>query len=295
MPAGYEHLATALPGYEIGDEIGRGAWGIVISGRHRALSRDVAIKQLALGAGVDVAMRDRFLAEAQALARFDHPHIVRIFDFVEHEGECLLVMERLTGGTANERMRLDEPAPPTACSWAVALCAGLQYAHERDVLHRDVKPENVMFSRDGVLRVTDFGIAKLMSATTAATKTGHVMGTPAYIAPEQAQGRPLTPATDLYAVGTVLYEMLAGRLPYDNADSPLMALFQHVHEDHRPLAEVAPEVPPPDRRGSRAGARPRSRGALLVRRRDGEGADPCGRGSWGPLWEGSCRACFAAR
>ena len=105
MTAGYEHLADALPGYEIGDEIGRGAWGVVIAGRHRALGREVAIKQLAIGLGADEGARRRFLAEAQALARFDHPHIVRIFDFVEHDGECLLVMERLTGGTAFQRMR----------------------------------------------------------------------------------------------------------------------------------------------------------------------------------------------
>ena len=256
----------------------------MIAGRHRALGREVAIKQLAIGLGGDERARNRFLAEAQALARFDHPHIVRIFDFVEHEGECLLVMERLTGGTAFQRMRFEDPAPPTSCSWAVALCAGLQYAHEREILHRDVKPENVMFSHDGTLRVTDFGIAKLMSATSP-TKSGAVMGTPAYIAPEQAQGRPLTPATDLYAVGTVLYEMLAGKLPYDGADSALAALFQHVHEDHRPLLEAAPEVPPPiaevverslsrdpaDRFGSAA----EMSGALVE----------AGESSWGPLWE----------
>ena len=283
MAAGYEHLAAALPGYEIGDEIGRGAWGVVVAGRHRALGREVAIKQLSLHIGREPAVRARFLAEARALAQFDHPHIVRIFDFVEHDGECLLVMERLPGGTAYQRMRSDEPAPPTACSWAVAVCAGLQYAHDREILHRDVKPENLMFSHDGVLRVTDFGIAKLMTAT-GATQTGQVMGTPAYIAPEQAQGRPLTPATDVYAAGTVLYELLSGRLPYDPVDSPLFALFQHVHEDHRPLSETAPAVPPPvvavveralakdpDERFPTAGAM----GLELAR---------AGEEAWGPVW-----------
>lgn len=284
MTAGYEHLAEALPGYEIGDEIGRGAWGVVIAGRHRALGREVAIKQLALGLGADERMRGRFLGEARALARFDHPHIVRIFDFVEHDGEALLVMERLTGGTAFQRMRHEDPAPPTSCSWAVALCAGLQYAHEREVLHRDVKPENVMFSGDGTLRVTDFGIAKLMSATSP-TKSGAVMGTPAYIAPEQAQGRPLTPATDLYAVGTVLYEMLAGKLPYDGADSALAALFQHVHEDHRPLLEAAPDVPPPvaavvERSLARDPA-DRFESASEM----GSELASAAEGAWGPLWE----------
>ena len=285
MTRGYEHLAEALPGYEIGEEIGRGAWGVVVAGRHRALGRDVAIKQLAIHIGRDPEARSRFLGEARSLARFDHPHIVRIFDFVEHDGECLLVMERLTGGTAFQRMRYEDPAPATACSWTVALCAGLHYAHEREVLHRDVKPENVMFSDDGVLRVTDFGIAKLMSATSP-TKTGSVMGTPAYIAPEQAQGRPLTPATDVYAAGTVLYEMLAGRLPYDAADSPLVALFQHVHEDHVPLREAAPEVPPPvvevvERSLARD---PEARYSSAVAM--GNALARAGEESWGPVWEG---------
>ena len=284
MTPGYEHLTEALPGYEIGEEIGRGAWGVVVAGRHRALGREVAIKQLAMHIGSDPEARGRFLAEARSLARFDHPHIVRIFDFVEHDGECLLVMERLTGGTAFQRMRYEDPAPPTACSWTVALCAGLHYAHEREVLHRDVKPENVMFSGDGVLRVTDFGIAKLMSATSP-TKTGSVMGTPAYIAPEQAQGRPLTPATDVYAAGTVLYEMLAGRLPYDAADSPLVALFQHVHEDHRPLLEVAPETPPPVaevvERSLARDPNDRFESAAAM----GSELVGAAESSWGPVWE----------
>ncbi len=284
MTPGHEHLAEALPSYEIGEEIGRGAWGVVVAARHRALGREVAIKQLAIHIGRDPEARGRFLGEARSLARFDHPHIVRIFDFVEHDGECLLVMERLTGGTAFQRMRYEDPAPPTACSWTVALCAGLHYAHEREVLHRDVKPENVMFSDDGVLRVTDFGIAKLMSGTSP-TKTGSVMGTPAYIAPEQAQGRPLTPATDVYAAGTVLYEMLAGRLPYDAADSPLAALFQHVHEDHLPLREAAPEVPPPvvdvvERSLARHPAERFESAAAM-----GAALATAAESSWGPVWE----------
>ena len=230
------------------------------------------------------------------LASLDHPHIVPHL-------RLRRARRRVPAGdgAAHRRHRRSSACATrirrraTACSWTVALCAGLHYAHEREVLHRDVKPENVMFSADGVLRVTDFGIAKLMSATSP-TKTGAVMGTPAYIAPEQAQGRPADAGDDVYAAGTVLYEMLAGRLPYDAADSPLVALFQHVHEDHRPLLEAAPEVPPPvaevverslardpeDRFDASAArwdtsslARPRSRGA-----RSGRGAD---------------RACCAAR
>ena len=193
-------------------------------------------------------------------------------------------MERLTGGTAFQRMRLDDPAPPTSCSWAVALCAGLQYAHEREVLHRDVKPENMMFSHDGTLRVTDFGIAKLMSADEPdAERRGD--GDARVHRPRAGAGPSADAGTDLYAVGTVLYEMLAGKLPYATADSALAALFQHVHEDHRPLLDAAPEVPPPvaavvERSlardpAERFGSAAEMSGALLE----------AGETSWGPVWE----------
>src|SRR5687767_6874092 len=167
---------AALPAYEVGDELGRGAWGVVFTARHRHLDRQVAIKQLPRSFGADPQVRARFLSEARLLAGLDHPHVVHVLDFVEHDGLCLIVMERLTGGTLWERHRRERLTPAAACASMVAVSAGLHHAHGRGVLHRDVKPENLMFGSEGVLKVTDFGIAKVVGGSqTMATRAGYVM------------------------------------------------------------------------------------------------------------------------
>jgi serine/threonine protein kinase len=240
----HDRVVAALPSYEIGSELGRGACGVVLAGQHRQLGRLVAIKQLPAAFGGDPAVRARFLAEARVLATLDHPHIVAIYDFVDHEGLCLLVMERLTGGTVWSRFHAGGFTADQSCAILLAVCAGLHHAHEHGVLHRDVKPENLMFSGEGTLKVTDLGIAKVVGgASTLATRRGEVLGTPAYIAPEQAQGYELTAATDVYAAGTVLYELLGGRLPFPADSDPATILYRHVHEQPPPLLEVAHAVP----------------------------------------------------
>ena len=158
-----EVLAAVLPGYEIGEVLGRGASGVVVAGRHRRLGRDVALKQIVAGFGGDPQLADRFLAEARVMASLDHPHIVRLYDFVEVDGHLVLVMERLTGGTVKDRLDAGTLTPAGRVRRAcVAACTGLQYAHERGILHRDVKPQNLLLSAEGVLKVGDFGIAKLL-------------------------------------------------------------------------------------------------------------------------------------
>jgi Protein kinase domain len=239
-----QRLEEALPGYEIGEHLGRGAFGVVFAARHRGLGRDVAVKRLPAQFAEDPDVRARFTAEARLLASLDHAHIVPVYDFVEHGGMCLLVMERLTGGTVGSRQAADGFRPEAACALVLAACAALQHAHDRGVLHRDVKPENLMFDGREVLKVADFGIAKVLAgAATAMTQTGFILGTPAYIAPEQAEGGELSPSVDVYALGTVLYELLAGELPFPATTSPLTALYQRVHEQPRPLSEAAPDVP----------------------------------------------------
>ena len=241
-----EHIAAALPGYDIGGQLGRGGWGVVLEGRHRQLQRDVAIKQLPPALAADPQVRARFVSEARLLAAIDHPHVVPIYDYVEDEDMCLLVMEKLTGGTVWERFRRSGLSMQEACAVLIGTCAGLHCAHTHGILHRDVKPENVMFSATGTLKVTDFGIAKIVGGSTTMTSaSGEVLGTPAYIAPEQAEGRLLTPATDVYACGVLLYELLAGRLPYSDEGDAVMLLYRHVHEDPEPLGDVAPNVPGP--------------------------------------------------
>ena len=237
-------VAAALPAYEIGEELGRGHWGVVFGARHRQLGRDVAVKQLPGAYADQPEVVQRFVNEAKVLGSLNHRHIVPVYDFVQHEGLCLLVMERLHGGTLTTRFR-GGASPEDVCAIALAAASALHYAHQHGVLHRDVKPENIMFSGEGVLKVTDFGIAKVVGGSeTVLTRTGFVLGTPAYMAPEQAKGEPLTPATDLYALGLIVYELLAGKLPFEAGEDPLSLIYRHVYEAPLPLLDAAPGVPP---------------------------------------------------
>ena len=234
-------LAAALPGYEIGGELGRGAFGVVLAGRHRQLGRRVAIKQLPRSYSAHPEVRHRFSAEAKILASLDHPHIVPIFDYVEHGGLCVLVMELLPGGTVRQRQG-QGLGPKAACAIALAACAALDYAHQRGVLHRDVKPDNLLFTSGGLLKVTDFGIARVVGDV-AVTQVGEMLGTPLYMAPEQCLNQPLGPATDVYATGLMLYELLAGHHPFAGGGDSVTAMYRQVHEDARPLNEANPDVP----------------------------------------------------
>lgn len=242
----HDLVAEALPSYEIGDELGRGGWGVVLAGHHRQLGRPVAIKQLPQAFSADEDVRARFLAEARVLASLTHPHIIPIYDYVEHEGLCLLVMEQLTGGTLWSRFTEAGVTLQSACAAVMATCAALHHAHEHDVLHRDVKPENVMFSDDGLLKVTDFGIAKVLSGSEAlATRAGDILGTPAYMAPEQAVGGAIGPPADVYAAGVMLYELLSGRLPFSEEGGALAIVYRHVNEEPVPITQQAPAMPAP--------------------------------------------------
>jgi hypothetical protein len=239
-----ERVAAALPAYEIGGELGRGGWGAVVDGRHRQLGRPVAIKQLPRAFAASADVRARFLAEAQLLASLDHPHIVPVYDFVETDGLCLLVMEKLTQGTVWSRFLADGFTADQACAVAVAACTALDHAHRHDILHRDVKPENLMFSSGQVLKVTDFGIAKMVGGQQhLVTRAGEVLGTPAYMAPEQAQAKELGPATDVYATGVMLYELVSGQLPFPDDGDAVGLLYRHVHEDPPDVAELVPGLP----------------------------------------------------
>jgi len=241
---GTASVAAALPAYELGGELGRGGFGVVLAARHRQLGRLVAVKQLPRAFGADPGVRSRFVAEARVLATLDHPHVVEIYDFVDYEGVCLLVMERLTGGTVWSRFHAGGFGPDVSCALLLAVLAGLHHAHAHGVLHRDVKPENLMFNGDGTLKVTDLGVAKVVGGgSTLASRIGEVLGTPAYLAPEQARGGDLSPATDVYQAGTVLFELLAGRLPFPLDCDAATILYRHVHEAPPPLGEVAHHIP----------------------------------------------------
>jgi len=240
-----EEIVAALPDYEIGGELGRGGFGLVLSGRHRQLRRDVAIKELPPALAADPRVRARFAAEARVLASLSHPHIVPIYDYVERDGVCLLVMEKLTGGTLWDKFKQQGLSVEATCAVAMAACTALHYAHQRGVLHRDVKPENLLYSGEGVLKITDFGIAKVVGGgETLATRGGEILGTPAYMAPEQAEGRELGPGADVYATGIMLYELLSGHLPFSEEGGALAIVYRHVYEQPIPLDQVAPNLDP---------------------------------------------------
>lgn len=225
-----ERVAAALPGYEVGPELGRGGSGVVLQGRHRRLGREVAIKLLR-AQDSDPDSRSHFVTEAQLLASLDHPHIVPVYDFVDYDGLYLLVMERLCGGDVGTFAQGPEQGPESICALALAACSALQYAHHRGVLHRDIKPENLLLGNGLHLKVADFGIAKLLARSTGATtQPGEVVGTPLYMAPEQLQGREMGPPTDVYALGIVLYELFAGAHPFAGQTDPLELAYLHVHE-----------------------------------------------------------------
>jgi Protein kinase domain len=227
-------LAAALPGYEVKGELGAGAFGLVLAGQHRQLGRGVAIKVLAVNDGMAHA---RFVAEARLLARMDHRHIVRVHDYVEHGGFCLIIMELLAGGSLTRHLA-GIPARK-ACEVGIAVAEALSYAHAQGVLHRDIKPDNVLFDAAGLLKVTDFGIAKIFEGSR--TSASGIAGTPLYMAPEQLSGGQLGPATDIYALGLVLYEMLAGRPAFDPA-LPLLVRYEQQLATMPPPAAVPPAV-----------------------------------------------------
>ena len=188
-----------------------------------------------------------------------------MYDFVERDGICLLVMELLPGGTLRSRVSAAGGlTAPHAVAVSLACTSGLGAAHRCGVLHRDVKPENMLFAASGVLKVTDFGIAKVVGGPgTVVTRAGEVLGTPAYIAPEQVRGGQLSPATDVYGVATMLYELLADALPFTNEGEDVALLFKHAYEEPIPLRDSGPRRAGPG--GGGGDARPGDRTRRTIR------------------------------
>jgi WD40 repeat protein len=229
-------VAAALPGYELGDQIGAGGFGLVFAGWHRDLQRDVAIKVLAAGGHGRAA--GGIVSEARILASLDHPHIVRVYDYREADDLRLIVMEMLAGGSLTRRQ--EGLSQPGACAVGLAVAGALACAHARGVLHRDIKPDNVLFDGAGLLKVVDFGIAKLVGATVATASA--VIGTPLFMAPEQLAGGRLGPATDLYALGVVLHRLLAGGAAADPAPGGSMPWRDRLGPRFLPPAGVPEPV-----------------------------------------------------
>ena len=205
-----------LAGYEILSLLGRGGMGIVYKARDQKLGRIVAIKTIAEGQHATPDQLDRFQAEAHAIARLRHPNIIAIHAIGEHDDRAYLSLEFAEGGSLAQRLAEKPMAPREAAALVEALAHAVHAAHQAGVVHRDLKPSNVLLTADGVPKVSDFGLAKLLDADSGHTLTGQVMGTPSYMAPEQAEGhaKQVGPAADTYALGAILYQALTGRPPF---------------------------------------------------------------------------------
>ena len=239
----HDLVQEALPSYDVGDELGRGAWGVVFRGRHRIDGREVAIKQLPPIFGSDPAVRARFAQEAEIAKSLEHPHVVSVHDYVQRDdGLCLMVME-LCGQTIGERFRETGLRTEESTAIALSVCAALVYAHDLGVLHRDLKPENLLISLAGVVKLGDFGLARSVDESTQLTMSGTLVGTPAYMSPEQAGGETLTAASDQYSLAVLVYELLTGELPFEDTRSVGALIRQHLMVAPRPVRSVNPRVP----------------------------------------------------
>jgi len=201
-----------LGDYELLEEIGRGGQGVVFRARQKSLDRTVALKVISLGQWASKAHLKRFRREAEAAASLDHPSIVPIYEVGERDGSCYFSMKFVEGGQLDEVVRRAPMSIRRAVELMLGLARTMHYAHEHNILHRDIKPGNILLDQKGEPHLTDFGLARLVETESTVTRTLEVLGTPSYMAPEQATGNnaKLTSATDVYGLGAVLYQLVTG-------------------------------------------------------------------------------------
>jgi WD40 repeat protein len=260
---GHAHVTTPpnIPGYEIVGMLGRGGMGVVYKARHVQLQRLVALKMIGVGANAGLEQHKRFLSEARAVARLQHPNIVQIYDIGEHEGLPYFSLELLDRGSLARLIAGTPQAPRRAAEMVEILARAMNYSHQCGVVHRDLKPANILLADCGarmadsacqstisdppsaLLKITDFGLAKQLDDV-GQTHTGAILGTPSYMAPEQARGklRDVGPATDIYALGAILYELLTGRPPF-KGETPFDTVMQVLTQEPVPPRRLQPKVP----------------------------------------------------
>src|SRR5438132_3019313 len=228
--------------YHIRGRIGSGGMADVYLADDMHLGREVALKVLHRRFARDQQFVERFRREASAAAGLQHPNVVSVYDRGEHDGTYYIAMENLPGRTLRELLRQEAPlSQERAINFGIQILNAAGFAHKRGVVHRDFKPHNVIVAVDDSLKVTDFGIAR--AGASEMTETGSIMGTAQYLSPEQAQGKPVDHRSDLYSIGIMLYEMLAGRVPF-TGDSAVAIALKHVNDVPQPLSQLRPDIHP---------------------------------------------------
>jgi serine/threonine protein kinase len=227
--------------YEIIEKLASGGMADVYRARQESLDRDVAIKVLPAIMSRDETFRARFEQEARAVAQLHHPNILTVFDYGDEDGMAYLVMEYAAGGTLKDRIAGPLPLDE-AIEIASQLACALDYAHQRGLVHRDVKPSNVLLDDDGRPLLSDFGLVKMAADNKGLTQSGVSIGTPEYMSPEQSQGLSIDHRSDIYSLGVILYELVTGQPPY-TADTPLAVILKHITERPPPPRELRPELP----------------------------------------------------
>jgi eukaryotic-like serine/threonine-protein kinase len=229
--------------YELEELVGTGGMSSVYKARDRLLERNVALKVLHPHYSDDAEYVERFRREARSVAQLSHPHIVTVIDRGEDGGQQFIVFEFIDGENLKQLIGRIGPLPVRrAVELALEIADALAFAHDHDLVHRDVKPQNVLLTPDGDAKVTDFGIARSLDVEQGVTQTGTVLGTSNYLSPEQASGKPVTPATDVYSLGVVLFELLTGEVPFPGENFVAVAM-KHINEPPPDLTEKRPDVP----------------------------------------------------
>src|SRR6266487_6182280 len=221
-------VGRELGQFRIVERIGVGGMATVFKAYQRTLDRYVAIKVLPAYHAQDPVFVKRFIQEARSVAKLAHPNIVQIHDFGEQENITFIVMEYVDGGTLKDRLKRALPIPE-AVDYMIQAAEGLNCAHNNGIVHRDVKPANMLLRKDGYLLLSDFGIAKILEGTTNLTRVGTAIGTPQYMSPEQGTGQAVDRRSDIYSLGIVLFHCLAGRVPF-TAENPLTITVKHLND-----------------------------------------------------------------
>ncbi len=236
-------IGQRLGQYQITALLGRGGMATVYRARQTSIDRDVAVKVIKPDLIESEEFKVRFNREAKVIAALSHPHILKVFDYGQHGDVVYLVMELLSGGSLADLLRGGARLEPAEVARLLdQIASALDYAHRRGIVHRDLKPQNVLLDEERNALLTDFGIAKLLSETTALTQSGIAMGTPAYMSPEQWRGQSVDGRADVYALGAMLYEMLAGRVPF-MGDTPYSMMHMHIFEALPNIRTARPELP----------------------------------------------------